>query len=252
MLDLGYELAFGTENAEPFTWFNFQTDTLYLIKAEMVPDESYPRNEYEHGYPRSRSETWWNATKAGAVSPTILIEDMRRIQRIAVMDTTTVYNLNSGHMFIGYKSFSLDTERSLELYELVLRFGGLRELLIVEKHVGSKVRDKRDDLWNYVQCNGIYAKVGVWPHGRLLSLVHSWRINKYTEANRCDWSGYFRYFEEWEEWFMSLKRLASVANPALLAYLPSIINLPFAQVPQSRAFPKLRLWRSCLGLKPAS
>ena len=209
MLKLGYELAFGTENAKPLTWFNFQTDILYLIKSPMLRDEFFARNRFDFNV--AQEETWWNATRAGGLSLSILPEDLIRIKRIAVLDTTTIADINPGPMFFDSPPYSA-RERSLELYELALKFGGLKELLIVEKHVGNKVRDRRDDLWDDIECSGIDAKAGVWKHGRLLSRVHYGEMDQYAKENRCDWSGYFKWFgTEWEVWFMTQKKLASTA-----------------------------------------
>jgi len=43
MLRLGYELASGTELAEPLAWFNFQIDAVYLIgiTSSRIPGQPF-------------------------------------------------------------------------------------------------------------------------------------------------------------------------------------------------------------------
>lgn len=66
----------------------------------------------------------------------------------------------------------------------MLRFESLKQLLIVEKHVGEDVQDRREELWGYVECEDINVKARVWEHGRRMSGVYHWDIHNYADRNR--------------------------------------------------------------------
>jgi len=102
-----------------------------------------------------------------------------------------------------------------ELYEIISIFGYLEEILVVEKHVGWELRNRREDLWGYVECDGVDAKAVMSPvldRGRSLSGMYYPLIKIYAERNGGKVSGYFKERErELEHWLMRMKQLASVA-----------------------------------------
>lgn len=210
MLEIGYELAFGTEHAKPLTWFNFQMDVLYLIQYPRIADGNEPVVRCEPVAPENilpwpGNIKWTPNGDVDLELTALLPRDSMRVRRLAIMAASKNYLPRP--RFLRTET----AEVSPDLYEMLSRFGCLQDFFIVEKHVGENLGDRREDLWGYVNCEGIDAKPRVWEHGKDLSLAYYWQLVKYADQNGGHWDGYFRDREkELEAWFAKTKRLTFV------------------------------------------
>jgi len=143
-------------------------------------------------------------------------QDLVRVERLALMDSSQLDNWRVPMFFDD--TVGDGTKTSPELYDILLNFESLHELLIVERHIGNgrwdqEVPDTREEPWGYVQCQDIDVKARVWEPGRGLALFYYQHVQENAERNQGEWTGYFRKREgELESWLKRKRELAFLSS----------------------------------------
>ncbi|KAF5548365.1 hypothetical protein FPHYL_9980 [Fusarium phyllophilum] len=107
LINRGYQLAFRTRSHGPQTWFNFDTDVLFIS-----------RGDYWDTKHRVLSGCAWDISQFHPI-------DMQKVKRLALDDST-------GSLYLSHPSFSEGNYKFSDLSSVLRLFQHLEELLLVE------------------------------------------------------------------------------------------------------------------------
>ncbi|KAF5979212.1 hypothetical protein FCOIX_5421 [Fusarium coicis] len=154
LIKSGYQLAFRTRSHGPRTWFNFDTDVLFVSRGD-----DWGTNH------RVLSGCSWDISRFHPI-------DMQRVKRITLDDST-------GSLYISHPSFSEANYMLSDLSSVLRLFQHLEELLLVEwtdlhmgeirsmktSHAKGERRHTYDTgfLWSYQPVSEVDASLQMFP-----------------------------------------------------------------------------------------
>ncbi|KAF4435588.1 hypothetical protein FACUT_7070 [Fusarium acutatum] len=154
LIKRGYQLAFRTRSHGPRTWFNFDTDVLFISRGDDWGTKH-----------RVLSGCAWDISQ---LHPT----DMQKIKRIALDDST-------GSLYLSHPSFSEGNYTLSDLSSVLRLFQHLEELLLVEwtdpymdeirpwntSNAKGEKRHSYDTeyLWSYQPVSEVDASLQMFP-----------------------------------------------------------------------------------------
>ncbi|KAI1120484.1 hypothetical protein F5Y10DRAFT_273030 [Nemania abortiva] len=225
LMDSGYELAFRTRTCGPCTWFNFETDILYL---EWDDDDNSINGRQSHSL-LSGNNTW----DIGQFDP----QDLRRVRRLALE--------------AGAQAASPDDQGGASSVSSILHlFGGVEELFLEEHEMTygdtfprTRCHEDIERLWCHMPPQEVDILAYTFDRENLVSSagIGHYYLKNYKTENMGDASGYFDHTAREFEKKLASKRDEYVLRDKLIPWEIPKVNIVYITYPSICR--KLSKWR---------